>query len=120
MLVSRFGIKGAAIAWTGRSILEVLVFVALSQRFLPKKALSLKRIGISIALALFALNLATLPAGLAFKLASLACALLAFVLISWFLLLKPEERLFLTYRRSTLEVTDSDMAVSATGRNDAV
>jgi O-antigen/teichoic acid export membrane protein len=101
MLVSRFGIKGAAIAWTGRSILELLLFLSLSQHFLPKRALSLKQMGISIALALFALKLATLPAGLAFKLTILVCALLAFVFTSWFLLLKPEERLFLKYRRST-------------------
>jgi O-antigen/teichoic acid export membrane protein len=120
MLVSRLGIKGAAIAWTGRSILEVLVFLALSQRFLPKRALSLKRMGISIALALFALNIATLPTRPAFKFVSLACALLAFVVVSWFVLLKPEERFFLTYRRSALSVTDSGMPVSATGRNDAV
>jgi O-antigen/teichoic acid export membrane protein len=116
MLVSRLGIKGAAIAWTGRSVLEVLVFLALSQHLLPKRALSLKRMGISIALAVSALSLATLPAGLAFKFASLACALFAFVLISWFLLLKPEERRFLRYRRSALGVTDSSMVVSATGK----
>jgi len=119
MLVSRFGIKGAAIAWTGRSILEVLVFLAMSLRFLPAGVLSLMRFGISITMAAATFYFSSLFTGLAFRCAFVLCALSAFALISWFKLLKPEERTFITFRRSTLEVTDSCVVASATGRNGA-
>jgi O-antigen/teichoic acid export membrane protein len=119
MLMKRLGIEGAAIAFTGRVTLEALVLLALSQYFLPKNVLSLKRFGTSTALAVSALYVTTLPSGLVFKSVSLVCALLAFVFISWFLVLKPEERLFLV-RRPTLAATDSGMTESVTGRTNGV
>jgi O-antigen/teichoic acid export membrane protein len=120
MLMKRLGIEGAAIAFTGRVTLEALVLLALSQHFLPKHVFSLKRFAASITLAVSALYVATLPAGLVFKCLSLFCALLAFVFIGWFLVLKPEERLFLARRHPTLAVTDSHITESVTSRTNGV
>jgi len=120
MLMIRLGIEGAAIAWTSRVTMEALILLALGQRFLPAKVLSLKRLGVIMTLAVSVLFLATLPSGLAYKCAFLACALLAFVFVGWFLVLEPDERLFLARQRPPLGVTDSSIAGSATDRSGVV
>ncbi len=100
--------------------MEALILLALGQRFLPAKVLSLKRLGVIMTLAVSVLFLSTLPSGLAYKCAFLACALLAFVFVGWFLVLEPDERLFLARQRPPLGVTDSSIAGSATDRSGVV
>jgi O-antigen/teichoic acid export membrane protein len=91
-LTKFYGIEGAAIAWTGRVVIDAAVLFVLAGRFLPVH-LSLKlqtRLLISGALALFALG--TLPSTLMVKLLFLLLVLLPFVLVTWFVLLSPAER----------------------------
>src|ERR1700730_15903434 len=88
------GIEGAAIAWTGRVVIDAAVLFVLAGRFLPVH-LSIKlqtRLLIGGALALFALG--TLPSTLMAKLLFLLLVLLPFVLVTWFELLWPAERNF--------------------------
>jgi O-antigen/teichoic acid export membrane protein len=120
MLTTRFGIRGAAIAWAVRATLETPILLALSQHFLARKVFSLKSLGVSMMVAVCALYLATLASGVVLKCAFLVCVLLAFVFVCWFLVLKPEERLFLARGRLGMAVASSDIRISANGKNDAV
>jgi O-antigen/teichoic acid export membrane protein len=120
MLATRFGIRGAAIAWTIRATLETLILLALSQHFLARKVLSLKSLGVSMMVAVSALYIATFTSGVILKCAFLVCALLAFVVVGWFLALKPEERLFLARGRLGMAVAPSGIAITANGKNDGV
>jgi O-antigen/teichoic acid export membrane protein len=120
MLTARFGIRGAAIAWAIRATLETLILLALSQRYLARKALALKSLGVSMMVAVSALYIATLASGVVLKFAFLVCALPAFVFVCWFLVLKPEERQFLARGRLRMAVAPSGIATSANGKKDAV
>jgi hypothetical protein len=87
-----YGIEGAAIAWTARAATDALVLFAMAQRFL--------RVGPSVrtqtiplvALAFVTLGLATLPQALSLKVIFLVLATLGFAILTWFLVLSPEER----------------------------
>jgi O-antigen/teichoic acid export membrane protein len=111
-LIQRFGIEGAAIAWVGRAIMELIVFLAFSYHFLPKKIFPLKLLAMGVPLAGFSLYAATLCSGLVSKGAFLCITLLSFILISWRWLLAPEERSFVTRGRAGLAVADSPVALS--------
>jgi O-antigen/teichoic acid export membrane protein len=114
-LTTRFGIEGAAIAWTGRATVEALICLALSQRFLPKQVFLIKPLGIGATMAGSVLYVATFSSGLAVKGGFLACTLLAFVLVGWLLLLTPKERLFVARGRLGLALADSGAATALAG-----
>jgi O-antigen/teichoic acid export membrane protein len=115
LMVTHFGIKGAAIAWMIRATLEAAVFLGLSRHFLSSHALPLKRAGLAITVAVCTFYAATLPSGFIFKIVSVLCALLAFVLAGWFLVLGPEERMFFTRGNIGTSGLGSDLAISAPG-----
>lgn len=94
LLTERFGIKGTAIAWTGRAALELLIILFFSCRFLPGRRSALKPFIVGLVLSLLSLCLAMVPSGLALKGFFLVCALTAFLLVTWFVALKDEERVF--------------------------
>jgi O-antigen/teichoic acid export membrane protein len=121
VLTKRLGIEGAAIAWTGRVTLDALLLFLLSLRFLPQKGhFLLKRLGISVAVAVSVFYLATLPLGLAFKGAFLLCGLIGFAFLSWLLALEPEEKSILLCHHPVLAVADSGVAMSETSRSDVI
>jgi O-antigen/teichoic acid export membrane protein len=106
-LIMPLGIKGAAIAWGMRAALEAIIYLALSRRCLFTRALSLKPIVMSLSPAVALLCIATLPSRLVSKGAFLAISLTAFGLVSWFFVLKHEERSFLTGSRPSLQIYNS-------------
>lgn len=110
LLISRFGIKGAAVAWAVRASLEAAVFLAYGRHFLPKGVLSMKRLGLATTVAMLALYLSTLS-GPAVRGAFLVCALLVFV-FAGLRSLTPEERSFLTSRGQRLATAGRVASIS--------
>ncbi len=90
--VARFGIEGAAIAWVVRVSLDLVILCALLHPCLPGSAPVLRRGGATLAVAILALSLAAVPAGLVVKAALLVGMLGGFSAMYWLLVLSPEER----------------------------
>lgn len=120
LLITRLGIQGAAIAWMGRSAVEFLIFLYFSCRFLPRGNSVLKPYSVRLAAATSALYLASLPAGLVFKGAFLASALIVFIITGWRVILKPEEKQFLMGAWRGKGSAPSPIAMPARIKNDAV
>jgi O-antigen/teichoic acid export membrane protein len=91
-LTKVLGIEGAAIAWTGRVAVDALVLFVIAKRFLPIRSSIQYQTLLLVAGALATFALATLPRGLEMKGLFVVLIILGFALISWFLLLSPEER----------------------------
>jgi len=91
-LAKAHGIDGVAIAWTGRATADALVLFVMAKRFLPVRTSSRMQTTLLVALAFVTLALATLPHGLLLKGIFLLLTILSFVLVTWFLVLSPEER----------------------------
>jgi O-antigen/teichoic acid export membrane protein len=92
LLTKRYGIEGAAIAWTGRVTLDALVLFIVARRLLPMETSFRPQTSLFSVLALVALALAALPQGLLFKSVFLLLIILSFSLVVWFRVLSPEER----------------------------
>ena len=120
ILTGRLGIEGAAIAWTGRAAFELLIFLYFSRRVLPGGKALLKPFAVGLAASLLTLFLAALPRGLAFRSVFLTCIFVAFLVVTWFVALKKEERMFFT--RGTRETMQAyPMAtIGEGGGSDAV
>jgi len=94
-LIGRYGIEGAAIAWTARVAIDAFLLFALSRPFLaPKGATNAKRMWTALlaATALLNLVLAALIHGTIAKGMFLSGTILLFVTVMWFQVLSPEER----------------------------
>ncbi|MFZ0523459.1 MAG: flippase [Candidatus Acidiferrales bacterium] len=100
--ISKWGIEGAAMAWTGRVALDAVVLFFLASRLLPAGTSLRPRTAFIAGLAPIALAAATLPQGLALKGAFVLASLTAFAAVAWFLILTPEEKTFAyNYRYQT-------------------
>jgi O-antigen/teichoic acid export membrane protein len=86
------GIEGAAIAWSARTVFDALALFLMAKRFLPAGSPMAPRTKLLLAAAAATLFLAVLPQDLVLKAAFLLAAILSFVLVTWFLILTPEER----------------------------
>jgi O-antigen/teichoic acid export membrane protein len=91
-LTKKYGIEGAAIAWTGRVALDALILFIMARRLLQVEVFLRPRNALFTALGLAALALAGLPQGLLLKSAFLLVTIVGFVLVAWFRVLSPEER----------------------------
>src|SRR5882724_868228 len=91
-LTERYGIEGAAIAWTGRVTLDALVLFAMARKLLPIETSFRPQTTLFSVLALVSLVLAALLQGLLFKSVFLLLVILSFVSVAWFRVLSPEER----------------------------
>jgi O-antigen/teichoic acid export membrane protein len=91
-LIRADGIEGAAIAWSARSVFDALAMFLIARRFLPAGSPMASRTKVLLAVAVVTLFLAVLPQELMLKAAFLLVAILSFVLVTWFLILTPEER----------------------------
>jgi O-antigen/teichoic acid export membrane protein len=92
LLIRSYGIEGAAIAWSVRTIADAVGLFVIAKRFLPANeplSWNTKRL---LAIALGTLLLAALPSALILKAAFLLVAIVAFVVVTWFKILTPEER----------------------------
>ena len=103
--IGRYGIEGAALAWTVRVILDALLLFVLAKRLLPHTPLVNVKSMTTMLLAIMALILAFLPLTVGTKVAMLALLLLLFGTFVWTRLLDSVERrqlgAYLTMGRST-------------------
>ena len=88
------GIEGAAIAWTVRVAVDALFMFGLAKRLLPRKNGIRLRTALLPAVALMVLGLAALLQGPLIKGLFLLVTILCFVLVTWYRILTPEERVF--------------------------
>jgi O-antigen/teichoic acid export membrane protein len=91
-LISTRGIEGAAIAWSARVTFDALLLFGLAKRFLHGKGRIRLQAALLPVLALLTLALAALLQGPIVKGLFLLGTILAFVLVTWFWILTPEER----------------------------
>jgi len=93
-LVSARGIEGAAIAWTARVAVDALFLFGLAKRYLPSRSPIRLRTVLLSATAPFILTLAALlRGGPIAKGIFLVGTILCFVLVTWFRILTPEDRM---------------------------
>jgi O-antigen/teichoic acid export membrane protein len=86
------GIEGAAIAWSARSVFDSIALFVMGRRFLSNRLPMASRTKLLLVAAGATLALAVLPQDLVLKAAFLLVAVLSFVVVTWFLILTPEER----------------------------
>jgi len=91
-LVRVAGIEGAAIAWTVRVAIDLLLLLGLTRRLVPDTAPTLRRAYLLLGAALPALGVAAWPMDVAVKGTLLVAALLIYAPIAWRLILFPKER----------------------------
>lgn len=97
-LVRRWGIDGAAIAWTARVVVDAFVLFFLARRFSPTPVPHRLKVLVPIMAALFALMIATVPSGFESKVIFLLVAYVIYGVAAWFQILSLEERtLVLSY-----------------------
>ncbi len=93
-VLPRYGIEGAAVAYTVRVAVDTVAFLVMARRLLPQAASAVERIAMLACGALAVIAAGILPSDLASKCAFAAIALIAFAGAGWFRLLQPEERVF--------------------------
>lgn len=92
LLLSTYGIVGAAIAWVLRAIIDTLLLFVMVRWLLPSVNLfALQPILVSV-MALFALALGAIIPGLAIKWGFLLLTLALFAAVEWFFILTPDEK----------------------------
>jgi O-antigen/teichoic acid export membrane protein len=94
-LIARFGIAGAAIAWTVRVAIDCVLLFLIAQRLLPDGKAAIRRTGFTAAAGLAVLLLGVMIGPLSAKVVFSVVTLGAFGAISWFIVLTPEERVFM-------------------------
>lgn len=99
--LAAFGIEGAAMAWTARAALDMLVLFLLAFRLIPTQQESIRRMVLALGASIVVFAIAGLTNQLPLQLGWLFVALLGFALVGWFRILSPEERAF-GRRRLTL------------------
>jgi O-antigen/teichoic acid export membrane protein len=90
-LSKRYGIDGAAFAWTARTLIDALVLFVISKRFLPQGSNAARDIAM-LAASLVIFMFAAQMQGLIFKGVFLLLTLIAFVLVTWFVVFSRQER----------------------------
>jgi O-antigen/teichoic acid export membrane protein len=93
-LIKTHGIEGAAIAWTGRVAIDAVLLFGLAQHLLPVRSAIKLQTPLLAAATLVTFALAVVPGSFLSRAAFIALTLPIFVLVTWFLVLSPEERLF--------------------------
>lgn len=94
-LIRNLGITGAAIAWTLRVGVDMLILFFLSSRMLPGGGPRLKKTALVGGIMLVACAMATLPASGPMELLFLSVTLAAFVVLGWFFVLQERERMII-------------------------
>lgn len=102
LLIAARGIEGAAMAWTGRTAIDVVLYFALARSVLPECRAAVLSLVRGVAAALAALAVTALPLGLAYRGWAFVIVGAAFGVIAWTRMLSSEERRHLLDRLSTL------------------
>jgi len=92
-LIGKFGIEGAAMAWTARVAVDTAVLFAMAQRIMPAGSVRLKQMAGAAIAFLAVLGAAFLMADVRFKAGFLFFSLAGSSLLGWFAVLDPAERL---------------------------
>src|SRR5207302_1056345 len=92
VLIRSRGIEGAAMAWTGRTAVDLVLFLGAARRVLPEAARPIRRLAWALVPALAAIAACTLAPGLAIRVPLVLSIALAFSIASWGLALSPEEK----------------------------
>jgi O-antigen/teichoic acid export membrane protein len=92
VLIRAHGIEGAAIAWTARTAVDLVLFFATARRVLPAAAEVVRRLVWALALALPLIVIAALPTGVAIRIAFILLVAMVYVTASWTVILSPAER----------------------------
>ncbi len=100
-LTRTMGIEGTAIAWTGRLVLDTLLIGFVLERVLYRHSRFLAKIAATMLAGLLLLYVGALPGSFTMKLVFLGTGVIVFALVAWFLVLSPEERIFLLKRKPT-------------------
>ena len=99
VLTKRMGIEGTAIACTARLVLDAVLICLFLDRMLPEVGKFLAKIGAVLSIGLLLLYVGVLPMGLSTKAYFVGISMTGFVLVGWFLVLSPAERMFLRKAR---------------------
>lgn len=91
-LIRTNGIEGAAVAWSIRSTVDSVVLFVTARYFLRERLRMAPRTKLLLCAALMTLMLAIPSLSLVLRTVFLGVAILSFLLVSWFLVLTPEER----------------------------
>ena len=97
-LVKAFGVRGAAIAWASRLIIEAFLLFLLAHRILPHNPGFLLRLSTAAAAGYMAIYAVTFPGSVAVRAGLLILSMFVFGLVSWRRGLNPSERVFFTRR----------------------
>jgi O-antigen/teichoic acid export membrane protein len=97
-LIGARGIEGAAIAWTARTALDLVLFFAVAAMLLPGGRAIAAELARALAVALPALGTCALPASLTLRVAMLATSLALALVVAWRRVLSPEEKSLLMSR----------------------
>ena len=103
-LISTHGIEGAAIAWVVRVGIDMICLFGMVHWFLPTSKSMLRRKILTMGAALLTLAFAARPLRFGMKGLFLLMILLAFALVSWVLILTPEERVLIGNRFKTIQM----------------
>lgn len=105
VLTKKMGIEGTAIACAARFLLDTALICLFLDRMLPALGTYLLKIAGALSVGLLFLWAGSLPMSFPVKICFVVVAVASFVLVSWFLVLSPDERLFL--RREKPEYTQT-------------
>ncbi len=92
VLTSRYGITGTAMAWAGRTALDLVLYFAVAGWILPGGGEVVRRASRGLSPALALLAAAALPFGVAYRAAVLAAGSIAYLAVVWGKLLTEQER----------------------------
>jgi O-antigen/teichoic acid export membrane protein len=101
-LTTRYGINGAAIAWTARVLIDAAGLFLISNMFLPYRSQQVARITGLLAASLVFFAFAAQVQRLIFKGVFLLLTLAGFVPLTWFIVFSPQERKLVQRRLSPL------------------
>ncbi len=106
-LLQAYGIVGAAIGWTARSILDAILLFYLAQRLLPMTRQQIRHVFSALVLTLVIFALATAIPTIPLKALFLLLTMFIFPSVVWIFVLSPEERSLLYQRLSRLSLVRS-------------
>lgn len=92
LLVRGRGIEGAALAWTGRTAVDLGLYTVVAGWVLPECRPALRGMLEGVAAALAGLAVVCLPLGTTYRIAAVSATAVAFVVVGWLRLLGPGER----------------------------
>lgn len=92
LLIARYGINGAAIAWTARVAVDFVVLMTISMKYIENPGVILARTCVPIAGATAIILLSLWPSGLVAQLGLGAVCMLAFYALCWFKVFTEKER----------------------------